>query len=83
MSVGVMKEERLRLRNLHVSHTMGDNDPTSPKKKLFNFFELSRDKIPPKVNGNSGSASQKRPGVPLHTQSELGRIVPHPSNLRV
>ncbi len=35
------------------------------KKKKINVFELSRDKMSPKVKGDGGSATQKRPGAPL------------------
>jgi hypothetical protein len=33
--------------------------------KLFNFFELSRDKMSPKVKGDGGSTVEKRPGESL------------------
>ena len=35
------------------------------KTKLFNFFELSRDKIPPKSKGDGGSVTQKPRPAPL------------------
>ena len=35
------------------------------KKKLFNFFELSRDKMTPTAKGDGGSVTQKRRVAPL------------------